>query len=106
MLGKSLGQPPGGDAKPATSTTEPAPSSVGNAQLSNKMDYDKKRLSLLLSNSKKSIIDIINMLRSKVSFYGIIKVYDQLEMQKLKNEKMERENELLKDMVRQLRADI
>tara|TARA_B110000285_G_C14550370_1_gene348957 strand:- start:16 stop:186 length:171 start_codon:yes stop_codon:yes gene_type:complete len=46
------------------------------------------------------------MLRSKVSFYGIINVYDQLEMQKLKNEKMERENEILKKAVRELRLEI
>jgi hypothetical protein len=44
--------------------------------LSNTEKFEKEKLKLLKGKSSKSLIDITNGIKSKVSFWGIIKIHD------------------------------
>ena len=61
------------------------------------------RINVLHKQSRLSILQIINQLRSKVSFYGIIKLFDQNDQQKIINEKLQKENDLMKEMMKEQR---
>ena len=66
--------------------------------IKNLIRFHKERLAVLRTKKEHTILQIINQLRSKVSFYGVMKLFDQNDLQKLTNEKLQRENDMLMEM--------
>ena len=70
-------------------------------EVTNLIQFENDRLKIVTTKSKHTILQLINQLRSKVSFYGIMKLFDANEHQKVTNEKLQRENDLMKEMLKQ-----
>ena len=42
------------------------------------MTYDEKRIESLNTNSSKSQLSILNSLRSRINFFGVFRLYDEM----------------------------
>jgi hypothetical protein len=81
-------------------------SNCQNSQFLATIAFERSRLQKFKSNSQKSTLDIIDALRAQVSFYGIIKLQDQVSQHELEISNMRQQNTLIREVLFKMDKDV